>query len=147
MHKYLLLSILAITATIGFGQTPQIALVKPNGNTTIHSSLGAAYDAASNDDYIYLPGGYFGTLFIDKKLNIIGAGYNEDSTQVTGITKLDYIIVYQGAQNGSIEGINFVGGNCGSIVFEGNGGTNNPSNYTISKCYIKQGIRVQQNLL
>lgn len=138
---------LAITALSAFAQTPQIALVKPNGTTTIHTTLQSAHDAAEDDDYIYLPGGMHGTLFINKRLHIIGAGSNEDSTQVTGISMLQFIIVYQGAQGGSIEGIKFVGGSCGSVVFEGNGGSSMPSNYTISNCYIVQGIRVHQNVV
>ncbi|MBK8369804.1 MAG: hypothetical protein IPL20_00215 [Saprospiraceae bacterium] len=88
-------------------QTPRIALVKPDGTTTIYSTIQAAYDASADDDYIYLPGGVVDGLSINKKIHIIGAGFNQDSSQVTRSTKISSFLIYPSAAGGSIEGIHF----------------------------------------
>lgn len=128
-------------ALLGFAQTPQIALVKPNGTTTIHSTFDAAYTAATDDDYIYLPGGTFTVANpISKRLHIIGAGSNIDSSLVTGITRLNSLTIEAASEGGSVEGIYFTSkapGNCnnGSIDFF------EPfSNYTVSNCFLNNGI-------
>ena len=74
---------------IASSQVPQIALYRPSNNTTqIFTDLPAAYNAAINDDIIYLPGGIYSFPgdSIAKKLHIIGAGFSQDSTQTTGQT-------------------------------------------------------------
>ncbi len=90
----------------------QIALVKPNGATTIHTTLQDAYAAASNGDYIYLPGGTFSFTgdSVAKKLTIFGAGFNSDSTQVTLTTIISAYNSLVITPNGSgchFEGIEF----------------------------------------
>ncbi len=141
MKNIFLTLIFSLVIVLGFSQTPQIALVKPNGTTTIHSTFDAAYTASTDDDYIYLPGGTFAVIAIQKRIHIVGAGYNEDSTLVTGTTKLPYIYIYQEGAGGSIEGIKFTSNNCGNILFENSGGTLTPNSYTISNCFIKDGIK------
>jgi hypothetical protein len=142
MKKTLLLTSFCIYLTIQlFAQTPQIALVKPNGVTTIHTTLQAAYDAAEDDDYIYLPGGTF-TLSntIIKSIHIIGAGSNQDSTVTTGMSRINTLSIGTGSDGGSIEGVYFlfqVPGNCnnGSIDF-----IEPVSNYKITNCFLEKGI-------
>lgn len=132
----LLLTFLLFTINM-LAQTPRIALVKPNGTTTIHSTLQEAYNAASDDDYIYLPGGYMGSIALHKKVNIIGAGCNIDSSSVTGVTKMHDIVIYQGASGGSIEGI-YVFNNY-PIRFENYNGASG-TGFTIKKCFLGGGI-------
>ncbi len=47
-----------------------------------------AYNAASDLDTIYLPGGILSTVDLNKKLAIYGAGHYPDSTSATGKTIL-----------------------------------------------------------
>jgi len=138
--KYLFLfTILIFVFKTIEAQTSRIALVKPNGVTTIHTTLQSAYDAASNDDYIYLPGGTFDGITIAKKLHIIGAGSNIDSSQYTGITKIPSLDIDSLGGGGSIEGIYFTNGGCTpSINFVS---SNNISGYLIKGCYLKGGIQ------
>ncbi|MBK8701223.1 MAG: hypothetical protein IPN29_17465 [Saprospiraceae bacterium] len=123
----LLLTCLLFSINI-LAQTPRIALVKPNGITTIHSTLSAAYNAASDDDFIYLPGGNFENIGIQKKIHIIGAGSNLDSSNVTGITRIQQIHIYPEASGGSIEGIYFYNQSGSFIIL------NPTTNFEIRKC-------------
>jgi len=114
-------------------QTPQFAVVRPDGTTYICPTLDSAYNKAVPDDIIYLPGGSF-TLSgsIDKRIKIFGAGSDEDSCFYTGPTILASLSIGPNASNGSMEGIKV-----GSIVF------NSPTsitNYTIKRCYFGGGI-------
>src|SRR5690606_26943007 len=100
-----------------------------------------AYDSSTEDDYIYLPGATF-TISnpISKKLHIIGAGSNIDSSLVTGITRLNALTIEEGSEGGSVEGIYFTSKatsnfNNGSIDF-----FHPLSNYAISNCFINNGI-------
>lgn len=93
----------------------RIALVKPNGVTTIHNTLQSAYMAAADNDKIYLPGGTFSFTgdSVAKKLSIYGAGFNSDSTLVTGTTKIasgnNSIQIYPAGSGSHFEGIEFTG--------------------------------------
>ncbi|MBK8701224.1 MAG: hypothetical protein IPN29_17470 [Saprospiraceae bacterium] len=142
MSKYLLILIILTTALTGFSQTPQIALVKPNGTTTIHSTLQSAYNASSDDDYIYLPGGTFETSLpveINKRLHIIGAGVNADSSMVTGITKIHHLKFKEGAAGGSLEGVNIYSQSGNNSLHFGNISSNTEDaaiSYTIANCQI-----------
>jgi hypothetical protein len=119
-------------------QTTRIALVKPNGTTTIHSTFQAAYDAASNDDYIYLPGGTFSLPTLEKKLHIIGAGSNLDSCLVTGTTKVSTFTISNGAQGGSVEGLRFLPGN--GIIFSSNSNPSISYGFSIKRCFLDGNI-------
>ncbi|MEP7321592.1 MAG: hypothetical protein ABI761_06720 [Saprospiraceae bacterium] len=91
-------------------QAPQFAVVKPNGTTSIYPSWQSAYDAAVNDDYIYLPGGGInGSMTISKRLHIFGAGHHPDSTSATSKTiVVGEFFVNFGGSGGSVEGISLV---------------------------------------
>ncbi|MCX7743925.1 MAG: hypothetical protein N2167_05095 [Flavobacteriales bacterium] len=79
------------------------------GTVQIFSSPNAfqeAYNAASNGDTIYLPGGQYNSLSISKKLYIYGAGYHIDSTSATNYTILtNDFYFYDGADGTVIEGV------------------------------------------
>ncbi len=117
-------------------QSPQFAVVKPNGNTQIFPSWTAAYNAAVNDDYIYLPGvGISGTITLNKRLHIFGAGHHPDSTNATNKTVFTGVIdIFRGANGGSLQGIN-----CTESIQIGINGTK-VLNYTIKKCAITSSI-------
>ena len=139
MKNILLLLSFLFVSNIIMAQTPRIALVKPNGTTTIHSTFQAAYDAAINDDYIYLPGGTFSLPTIDKKIHIIGAGSNIDSCQATGMSKVNPFSINSGAQGGSIEGLNILPGS--GIGFYANSSTSSSIGFKIKRCFIDGNIQ------
>lgn len=112
-----------------FAQNPQFAVVRPNGTTYICPTIDSAYNKAIAGDNIYLPGGTF-TLSnrINKRLFIYGAGHHPDSTNVTGRTILNELLVDTGAVGGSVEGIIALG----NIMFPYSG--KHFIGYTIKRC-------------
>lgn len=122
-------------------QTPQFAVVKPNGTSFVYSSWDLAYAGASNDDFIYLPGTTITTtITINKRIHVYGAGHFPDSTVATGKTNISgNLLVTSGASGGSIEGIRFFG-------YVSLGGVTKLQNYSLSKCYLPNAlIFVNQN--
>jgi hypothetical protein len=112
MKYFFTFGILFFLANYTIAQTPKIAVVKPDGITTaIFNDLISAYNFASDNDVIYLPGGTFNlpTDSIAKRLSFVGAGITTDSTLVTGITKITagFTLKYT-ASNSSFEGIEFL---------------------------------------
>lgn len=85
--KTILLScaFLALSAVM-YGQS----VIVVQNDTSMHTylTLNEAVAAAIDGDYIYVPGGTYhvGTLNIDKRLNLIGAGHHFGATQATGMT-------------------------------------------------------------
>jgi len=90
-------------------QAPQFAVVRPDGTTYICPTWDSAYNKAIDGDNIYLPGvPVNGTFYIDKRLNIFGAGHHPDSSSVSGKTTiLGSLFFRSGASGGSIEGVHF----------------------------------------
>ncbi len=131
MKHLFLLAVLFFGFSPIYSQSPQIALVKPNGTTTIHTTGQSAYDASTDGDYIYFPGGVFYLPQIEKRLYIYGAGAFQDSSVFTGITELS-IVLLSGSTGGSLEGMF-----CPSLQIFGN-----CSNYTISNCILNSGIYI-----
>jgi hypothetical protein len=131
--SFLPLALMCISICCCYAQTPQIAVVKPNGVTTIHSTWAQSYDAASNGDFIYLPGSIImGNIVIDKAIHVFGAGIHPDSSSATGRTIILSVGVNSGASGGSISGIEVQGG----IVLGGGGKL---TNYLVKRC-IAQNI-------
>ncbi len=148
MKNVFLTPILSLVIVLGFAQTPQIALVKPNGTTTIHTTFDAAYTAATDDDYIYLPGGTFSSdlpTVINKRLYITGAGMNVDSSNVTGITRIPYLTFHEGASGSRIEGIYFYSGASQGTIVLNNQSSNSTNNFTIINCNIAGAIHSTNN--
>ncbi len=70
-----------------------------------------AYNAASNLDTIYLPGGVFSTVDMDKQLAIYGAGHYPDSSMATGKTVIaNTFTINSNADSLLLEGIEFNAG-------------------------------------
>lgn len=114
----------------------KIAVVNgTTGATQMVTTMDSAVSTANNGDNIYLPGGGFTlSTALDKSVHIYGAGYDQDSSNATGITVVNPIQITSGASNGSIEGIYFT--NTLSIAV---------SNYTFKYCYLQSGIQFGQN--
>lgn len=110
MKKTLLLLVsIAITMTLN---AQKVALHGASGIQHFNGSNGFvnAYNAASNGDTIYLPGGGFTTTPIDKQLYIYGAGHYVDSTQATGKTIMNGNFRLTDSADGThIEGIDITG--------------------------------------
>lgn len=91
-------------------------VVAVHGTSGVQMFTGAdpfvdAYNAASNGDTLYLPGGSMSvpTAF-NKSLTIYGAGYHPDSTVATLKTALiGTININAGSNNSLFEGIDFLG--------------------------------------
>lgn len=107
-----------------------VMLHKTNGQQKAfygNQPLTDAYDAASNEDTIYLPGGAFvAPVNISKRLTIYGAGHYPDSTQATGKTIIaNPFFIGSDADSQHLEGIEFkgniaVGPDVNHVVFKRN---------------------------
>ncbi len=135
--RIILIAILIQSFSESKAQLSKFAVVRPDGATYIYSSWDSAYINALNGDHIYLPGGTFITsqeFTIAKKLFIFGSGHHPDSSSVTGVTTfLQPIRIIKGADEGSLQGVNFI-----NAIYFGTGITgNNKANvqqYTIKNC-------------
>lgn len=142
MKKIVSIQIIIIVFT-GYvnAQSPQFAVVRPDGTTFICPTWDSAYNKAQNDDYIYLPGVIFnGNLQLNKRIHIIGTGHSPDSTIATGLTNCTgSILLSSGASGGSIQGISLgstVGFTDAAQVVSG---------YTIKRCKIGGQVSLQNN--
>ncbi len=113
MRKHLLFglalsTLMGISATV-FAQEP-VVMLHHNGEQTPFlgiDGLKQAYEAAVDNDTIYLPGGSFNQPSdYSKGIHIYGTGILPDSTKATTITTLnDQTRIRTGADNFHIEGV------------------------------------------
>jgi hypothetical protein len=132
MKRIIILLILSGLFTCVHAQQITVAL-HHNGGTTMfygNSSFSDANTAAANGDTIYLPGkAHYSGITISKKLVIIGAGINPDSTIAIGRSLIESDIYFAAGSDGSVlEGI-YTGNN---IHFNGDTRINN---VVIRRCY------------
>lgn len=84
-----------------------------NGTSTMFatsSGLTDAYNNSVDGDTIYLPGGFFAGITIDKKLTLIGAGFHPDSTLATYATQINgNLNLGPNADTTHIEGLHITG--------------------------------------
>ena len=116
-----------------------------SGNTsTFYTTIDDAITAANNGDFIYVPGGVWAiNNQIHKGVNIVGVGYNGDSTTATGTTKITgngfygIIRISSGSDNGSFTGVQFLH----SVMLGGDEsvGTTAVNNYSFSRCRFSGG--------
>lgn len=105
--------ILALWGLVGnlFSQSP-VAL-HHNGNSTMYNTASGftdAYNASVDGDTIYLPGGFFAGITINKKLTIVGAGFHADSTLATYATQINGSLnLGPDADTTHIEGLHITG--------------------------------------
>ena len=129
--KTIFISTLMLLA-FSFSSMAQNLITVQNGSKVqFYVSLDSAYVHSADGDTLYLPGGSYGSLTVDKRLHIIGVGHNPDSTKATARTIMSGLTLNNGAANGSVTGISFQG----NIFF--NSGFNG---YTISRCFIYGNI-------
>lgn len=92
-------------------QSP-VALQHNGASTMYYGSTGFtdAYNASVSGDTIYLPGGFFAGLTIDKRLAIIGAGHHPDSSANTFATQINgSLTLGPNADSSHIEGLHITG--------------------------------------
>jgi hypothetical protein len=99
----LLLSMLIISI---LNLSAQNLIAVQNGDIhAFYTKLDSAIVHASDGDTIYLPGGVFGDITINKKLHIIGTGHNPDSTRATNQSVINSLNLVSSAANGSMSGV------------------------------------------
>lgn len=105
--KKIITVLLCINCYVLYSQTPQFAVVRPNGVSFMCPNWDSAYNVAQNDDYVFFPGvGLNTNVSINKRLYIIGAGHHPDSTLVTNPTVINGELRFTKNSSGSvIEGI------------------------------------------
>jgi len=138
--KAAFLTTLLLFASIFTLIAQNLIAVQNGGVPKFFTLLQEAVNNAQNGDTIFIPGGGFDGVTINKKIHLIGVGHHPDSTNVTARTIIPYISLESGADNGSLTGIYFP--STINIVY-GNINTNiniiqNISGYSISRCYISK---------
>jgi hypothetical protein len=132
MKKILIILLSCLTSFI---QAQQITVaLHHNGATTMfygNNAFSDANTAAASGDTIYLPGtAHYPGITVTKKLVIIGAGINPDSTIATGRSLIESDMSFQvGSDSSVLEGI-YTGN---SIYIGSNTRVNNIS---IRRCYV-----------
>lgn len=112
-------------------QAQKLIALHHEGAVSYFTHLPDAYYASVSGDTLYLPGGSFDGLTLQKSLTLIGVGHHPDSTAATGATIFSYLYLYSGASNSLITGISLI-----NTIYT----DSNLSNITISRCYLNQGI-------
>lgn len=122
---FLFLSLLFVAAT-GLKAQNLIAVQGGTKAPKFYTKLPEAIEKAVAGDTVYIPGGSFDGVLINKRLCLIGAGHNPDSTSATARTLVQSITLDPGAAKGSITGL---------VVQQlyTNGSVNT---YTISRCNV-----------
>lgn len=138
-------------------QAQKAVVLQHNGIATVFSTTNPLYDAYAasvSGDTIYLPGGVFPGISINKRITIFGTGHYPDSTTATGVSNVASIDFQAGSDKSCIQGLNIGSGisfqhniridsvviarcNAGSLYINGE---NNP----VTNC---QGILIYQNVI
>ncbi|KAF0130024.1 MAG: hypothetical protein FD155_1810 [Bacteroidetes bacterium] len=156
MKKFIFITTIFFTFITQVSFSQKLITVQNGSSSTFYTTLDLAISNAGAGDTIYIPGGgHTISSPITKKLHLVGAGSNADSTYAVGITIINQITLYTGADGGSIEGIYIYGGfnfgsgttesvngylvkrcNITNIVFNSSNGLSNSSNISIIECNI-----------
>jgi hypothetical protein len=122
--KFALLTLLIIAA---IGAKAQTLIAVQNGKgPTFFSDLPTAITNAAAGDTVYIPGGSFSAITINKLLYLVGVGHNPDSTSATSRTVIQNITLAPGADGGLLTGAAI-----SQLATNGN-----VNGYTISRCNI-----------
>jgi len=141
--KLSLLIATIIASSIALKAQRTVSLHKSTGDT-IFSGVNAfvdAYNAASNGDTIYLPGGSFASpSLFNKEIYVIGAGHHPDSTMHTNITMISTSFLLGELSDYSVfEGICF-----GADLQVGN---NTSASYiTFRRCKFNSSVNYHQTI-
>ena len=113
-------------------------------NASFYTTVDDAIAAAANGDYIYIPGGVWAiSNVIHVGVNIVGVGYNPDSSSATTTTRITsngwngIIRISSGCDNGSFTGVQFLH----TVAFGGDesNGSVVINNYSFSRCRFSGG--------
>lgn len=117
------------------GATQAAFLINRSSGSLAYRSLDSAIANAQNGDTLYMPGGTFntGTITVNKKLILFGAGHYQDSTLASGRTVLNGTIYFvAGSSLSVLQGIYLTGN-----IYIGSTGTNsNVNGLNVSRCNI-----------
>jgi hypothetical protein len=105
--KNLLTFVLFISLTYTAQAQGKIAVQEDSVTVAFYTDLATALDSAAPNSTVYLPGGGFilsTSYIINKPLNIVGVGYNTDSTQATNQTVLPQIYFGAGSEGSTLTG-------------------------------------------
>lgn len=120
-----------LIASLQVLKAQSVIVIQGSGYTKTTTRLDSAVLIAQSGDIIYLPGGVissYNDIMINKKITLIGAGYNIDSTVSTLPTIFSYGINIEGGGDGtSIVGCKMIGN---PININGS-----VSNISINRCY------------
>jgi len=100
---FILMLTLAFLSHTSFGQN--LIAVHHQGTPAFYTTMSAALGGAVDGDTIYIPGGTFDAINIDKRLHLIGVGHHPDSTDATSRTYIKGITLSSGCSGGSLSGI------------------------------------------
>ncbi len=134
MKVFIYTLLITVSFACIYAQTA-VTVSSTDGTTKVFNSIPSAIEGATNGDIMYLPAGSFdaNTIVVNKKLHIIGAGYNSKVRGAEGVTYLTGTIsIVTGASGGSLQGV-FVSG---AIRFGTSLENADVSNYVISRCYL-----------
>jgi hypothetical protein len=83
--------------------------LRQSGRDSFYTSLEAAYNRAQDGDTIYLPGGSFAfpNNIMAKRLAVIGAGINQDSSKATGVSAIRSTVIVNTASQSNFTGVYF----------------------------------------
>ncbi|MFN3269788.1 MAG: hypothetical protein ACK42G_04290 [Candidatus Kapaibacteriota bacterium] len=111
-----------------------VVVTSPDGSSKTFNSIPEALNGASDGDIVYLPAGSFdGNIVINKRLQIIGAGYNTKVRGADGVTYLTGSVrIVTGASGGSLQGVYI----SGEIRFGTDASNQKVDNYVISRCFV-----------
>lgn len=129
--KTIYISFLFLLVTLSSSIAQKLIVVQNGGTPKFYTKLDSAIIKSQDGDTIYVPGGSFESIAINKKLYIFGVGHNTDSTMVTNYSLISgNIYLLSGADGGSLTGFKING----SIYFGNSTLNQNINNYSISRC-------------
>lgn len=132
--KQVLFFLIMLSWHIGLFSQSAITITSQNGTTKVATNLISAIELAQTDDILYLPAGNFDlkNVVVNKKLHIIGAGYNP---KINGTNSVTYctgtLTITDAGSGGSVQGI-YVSG---AIQFGTSLATSSVKNYVIQRCF------------
>lgn len=144
--KRFILFITAVFFAVGAVQAQTISVYSPNGASKLCHTFNEAYTVAKDGDIIQLPAGYFKLdSIINKKLHIIGVGYNDAIRGAKGVTRVEEIRLDTNANGGSIQGVDCRGVN-GRLHYIGGFPTSRSGvqDYLVKRCKL-QGVSIDGN--
>ena len=121
--------VILICCSFSTTYSQNLIALQHNGVSSLFTQLDSTVTQAVNGDTIYIPGGFFSlNVQINKSIHLVGVGHNPDSTQATQVSRiLGNVTLTQGANNGSLTGLQIGGLNCQNS-------NDTISNYLVERC-------------